>query len=985
MIEIRRQKEKELMELDPKQVFEESFISEEEALERIAANGKEWQFFVGAGVSQSAGMPVSQEIVDEISVIVYEKMHPARRGMVKAEDIADWLGKEKWFNKDYAYISCLEKEYPANTLRKEYFSKLLKGKDPSPGHFLLALAVKFGKINPLIYTTNWDTLLEDAFYLLRGVTCITIKDVEHLPEIKDDNRHYVLKVHGSVENYNVTYLREGMGKLHDEMKAKLRESLRGSGLLVIGYGGLEYGVMNTIMELVEEDPEVLNKGLIWAFKDSVKRPPVQLMQLFVKARSAGKDFRIFEISSSDAFFEALGKKLSLPLIEEEMKYTFSFFNHSPYTDLKPRSGFVLPKVVDFVDRELIDEGFLISDFNEILEMNKSGFRDLFKKKPDREREQKDFEQRMLINAFNDLKRGNAETALGKLDEVLKRFPRCENAFFGKGWGFFQLEKYDESVKALKQALELNPKNRATWLLLALSNNRGGKHDAEIECWTKAAEFKNPEDYMFYNAALAFHYLGDREKEREGYKDCIAKYKRHAESWYNLGIMYYEEGFILDALSCFQNAYESSAKHSYAWYNSGIILGKVGQNNRALEYIEKAYELKPEVDILYNRGCALVNTRHWEEAIENYDYYLEHYPNDIYAWNNLGLAHFFVGNMPKSLDLFDKFIGGKPDEAKVYYNRARVHWKLGDLERALTDFNTCIKLEEEYDLGFYMKSRLLHELKRFQEEIQSLEKFIERNPEDYKAWYELGHAYRSLSDEKAALEDKKAMWQKESEAYLKSLELNPLSLEVWLDLGIAYNNLGRYHDAIDCFERIVKSELRNPEVYFNWALSLDNLEDYLKAIEFYERTIKLKADHLKAWLNKGTILAKLEQYAKAIDCYDEVIKIEPKHRLAWQNRVLALVPLKEYRQAADNFRACLVNFPADHIFPLNFAYLTIYTNERKLGQIMLWKVKQMNPQAFAVAEKSPELRSFFPLPEGIEAEAKSYFDSLLQEAQAQAGA
>jgi tetratricopeptide (TPR) repeat protein len=981
MIEIRRQKAEEIEELDPKHVFEESFISEDEALERIAAASRDYQFLIGAGVSQSAGMPASKEIIDEICVRVYEKTHPAKRGLVKADDIADWLYKEKWFNKDYQYITCLEKEYPANTLRREYFSTLLKGKDPSPGHYTLALAVKFDKIRPLIYTTNWDTLLEDAFYLLRGVTCITIKDVDSLKEIKDDDRHYVLKIHGSYDNYNVTYLREGMGKLHDEMKAKLRHTLRNTGLVVVGYAGLEYGVMNTLMELVEEDREVLNKGLIWAFKDNRKRPPVQIMQLMVKGRQAGKDFKIFEITNADGFFEVLGKKLDLPQIEDEMKYTFSFFNHSPYSDLKPRAGFILPKVTSFIDRDLIDEGFLISDFNEILEMNKASFRDIFKRKPDREKEQKDFEQRMLVNAFNELKRGNYEPALGKLDEVLKRFPRSEGAFFGKAWGYYELDRFDESIKFYNQTLEINPDNRAAWHGLVLALNRAGKHAEEVEVWKKLTTLKGAEDYMYYNAALAQYFIGSRDDERKGYQDCIVKSRRHPDSWYNLGIMHYEDGYILDAMQCFQNAYEASSKHAYAWYNSGIILGKIGQNNRALEYIERAYELKDEIDILYNRGCALCNTRHWAEAIENYEYYLEHYPDDVNAWNNLGLVYYFTENMEKALEYFNLVIDKQPENAKVYYNRARVFWKLGEKLNALDDFNRCIEIEEEYDLVFYVKSRLLHELERYDDEVKALKHFISRNPEDHKAWYELGHAYRSLSETKTTIEMKREMWENEAYAYNSSLKLSPLALDVWLDLGIAYNNLGKHHDAIDYFERIVKQELRNPEVYFNWALSYDSLEDFLKAIEHYERVIKIKPDHVKAWLNKGTILAKLEQYAKAVDCYDEVFKLDPVNKLAWLNKGLALVPLKEFTKAAEVLRAGIRKFPTDPLFPLNYAYLTVFTNERTLGQMLLWRVGQVNAEMLKDAEATTELRSLFPIPSEIAGKAKVYFDKLFAESSA----
>jgi len=70
------------------------------------------------------------------------------------------------------------------------------------------------------------------------------------------------------------------------------------------------------------------------------------------------------------------------------------------------------------------------------------------------------------------------------------------------------------------------------------------------------------------------------------------------------------------------------------------------------------------------------------------------------------------------------------------------------------------------------------------------------------------------------------------------------------------------------------------------------------------------------------------------------------------------------------------FPDDPAFPLRYAYLTTFTNERTLGQMMLWRVGQVNPEMLKDAGATVELRSLFPIPAEIAGKAKDYFDKLM---------
>ncbi|MDP6226079.1 MAG: tetratricopeptide repeat protein, partial [Anaerolineales bacterium] len=72
-----------------------------------------------------------------------------------------------------------------------------------------------------------------------------------------------------------------------------------------------------------------------------------------------------------------------------------------------------------------------------------------------------------------------------------------------------------------------------------------------------------------------------------------------------------------------------------------------------------------------------------------------------------------------------------------------------------------------------------------EEIEALEKEVERNPDDAVAWADLGFCYGNLGDHQQA-----------STALQKAVELDPSLASVWANLGGSYASLGNCQQATD---------------------------------------------------------------------------------------------------------------------------------------------------------------------------------------------
>ena len=57
--------------------------------------------------------------------------------------------------------------------------------------------------------------------------------------------------------------------------------------------------------------------------------------------------------------------------------------------------------------------------------------------------------------------------------------------------------------------------------------------------------------------------------------------------------------------------------------------------------------------------------------------------------------------------------------------------------------------------------------------------------------------------------------------------------------------------------------------------MNNLGKYEEAIKCYDEALKLNPKYENAWIHKGNSLNKLGKYEEAIACFDESIQIKSK--------------------------------------------------------------------------------------------------------------
>ena len=260
-----------------------------------------------------------------------------------------------------------------------------------------------------------------------------------------------------------------------------------------------------------------------------------------------------------------------------------------------------------------------------------------------------------------VKTKNYELALSDFSSVLKHIPGHEGAYFDRGWVYYAKREYSEAIADFKEALRLIA-------------DRDGYYDEDGDfdypAWNEESYIDDlPEEYR-----VRYH-LGRAYAGARNYVDAIDAFNRVLEEVQDdHDIMQYEYGVAI-----FNNR-----------GNAYFCLEEYGQ---AIQDYTSAmeWEQSSRNTVLWrNRGLARYHSRLYEDALEDFDVFLRHRPNDELVLNCRADA-------VSHLKAEEEFSVRDPGDFASWYDRGCHYADAGDYPQALSDFNEAL-LRHERALG-----------------------------------------------------------------------------------------------------------------------------------------------------------------------------------------------------------------------------------------------------------------------------------------------
>lgn len=234
---------------------------------RTNENVPNYSLLLGAGASVTSGIKTGVDLVSMWRKEIYEKYIPDD-SEYNEQKAKNYLIKEhsNWYSLSNEYSALFEHKFDLPSQRRRFVEREVDGHLPSIGYsYLVSLATN--RYFDTIYTTNFDDLLNEAFYQFSQVRPIVCAHDSSLQSISVNSaRPKIIKLHGDYLFDDIKSTLRETESLESNIKNKLSQFSKEYGLIVMGYAGNDRSVMDVINFLLKSD-EHLKNGVYWCLRD----------------------------------------------------------------------------------------------------------------------------------------------------------------------------------------------------------------------------------------------------------------------------------------------------------------------------------------------------------------------------------------------------------------------------------------------------------------------------------------------------------------------------------------------------------------------------------------------------------------------------------------------------------------------------------------------------------------------------------------------
>ena len=144
---------------------------------------------------------------------------------------------------------------------------------------------------------------------------------------------------------------------------------------------------------------------------------------------------------------------------------------------------------------------------------------------------------LLENSKEKQRIGAYDEAIEILNMAVKIDPKFVPAYNQIGLILFEADKKNESVKAFKNAIAIDPKNLNSRLGLGKTYSMITRNDLAVEQYLKAADLKKNDPEILFKIALEYWYHQNLEKSKEYYNKVLEIDSSHTQAHLNLISVY----------------------------------------------------------------------------------------------------------------------------------------------------------------------------------------------------------------------------------------------------------------------------------------------------------------------------------------------------------------------------------------------------------------------------------------------------------------
>jgi len=146
-----------------------------------------------------------------------------------------------------------------------------------------------------------------------------------------------------------------------------------------------------------------------------------------------------------------------------------------------------------------------------------------------------------------------EEALADYDQTIRLEPNNASAYYGRGYLYACLQRFNEAVADFGKAIQLNPKYALAYYHRGNLYHNLGRYDEALADFEKAIQLDPTKGDVYHSRGLAYFKLEHYDKAMVDFKQAIKLKPDNAPTYYFIGGILYRDYKLQDALPYFEKA------------------------------------------------------------------------------------------------------------------------------------------------------------------------------------------------------------------------------------------------------------------------------------------------------------------------------------------------------------------------------------------------------------------------------------------------
>ncbi|NNC86519.1 MAG: tetratricopeptide repeat protein [Bacteroidia bacterium] len=224
-----------------------------------------------------------------------------------------------------------------------------------------------------------------------------------------------------------------------------------------------------------------------------------------------------------------------------------------------------------------------------------------------------------------------------------------------------------------------------------------------------------------------------------------------------------------------------------------------------------------------------------------------------AFFHMGVAYKEKKDYANAIKAFERARLNKTwDDPEFYIASGIAYGSAGQPLKGIEDLNTAIKYKKDAGDEIYNNLGIYYcDAGMYTESLAALNKCIEQDPNNEKAFYNTGNTYAKMNNFTTAIN-----------FYAKAIELKPDYTDAYNNTGNSYAQMQNYPKAIEFYNKVIELSPNNTKVLFNIGITHYALKNYPKAIEFFTRVTQIEPGNANAYYNLGNTYRDIGDIANA---------------------------------------------------------------------------------------------------------------------------